>query len=1045
MPRDFKGVMVSSTFTDLKEHRAALIEAINAHGFHPNVMEYDSARLVDVIDSSLNMVRESAAYILIISQKYGQIPDCPKRNPDNISITELEFNEAVELRRPILLFIMGDDHAIKKSDIEKDPEKEVRLNAFRERAKKASPDSSVHRVYAVFESFEEFKKKMNAPLAELDKHLNSVSAPHVGKGKKPTADKKHKAYADLYQATLKEELGYIRMLGLPGVESIKVNLNNDTFVPLRLSDRQERGGLVSKESGLQEGDHILYPDEIMKQAFHDRRGRRMLLVIGDPGAGKTTLLKYYALSAIEDYTKLGFSAPVNVFYLPLRDLVRDKDGRCTEKLPATLAGWSEKHHQTIDAKVFNDWLNHDSSLVLLDGLDEISNIEERKEVCRWIDNAFSGFGKAFFVVTSRATGYRKDEGIELASEYERADVQDFTAEQQERFLRNWFTAAFLKEPCEIGFDEERWQEKQKKEAEKRTTTIVAHLKVEKNKGLRQLAAIPMILQIMAILWKDRDYMPESRVKLYEAALDYLLEFRDKRRNIKPLLSAMCARRVLAPVSLWMQERLKKDEAARSDVHTEMQKLLNTLDTPPTAEAFCDYLVKRAGLLVETGGKEYLFRHKSFREYLAGVQLKEDRPYEHLNQLVAHFGEDWWEEPLRFFITLVDANVFDLFMQKLFDASPSEEMTPKQQLLLQTIIEEAPQKKVDALCDKLLEPTTTTSRQRVILDCIKAINKPAALEALLEFREKKLAGENRDVINRTEEVILALGGQPLASKAEKSESGKPASFRNPNEQNAEYILIPGGNYWYSVTDKIVDVPDAYFAKYPVTNKLYRFFIAWLQAKESPVLYLAFTSELDAIANDNRWGDKFGGYFNNGKNNLAVLFRSRYDEDRKYDGDDQPVVGVTWYAARAYCLWLSLLEGDNTLYRLPDEMKWEWAAGGKQGTTGQKVRPYPWSEAKGEPNATLANYNKNIGTTTPVGNYPEGATPEGLYDMAGNVDEWMENIHEKYVSARALRGGSWSVDPVILRCSARFYHNPAYSGVVIGFRVVRSSPLPEALAI
>ena len=1046
-PLDFKGVMVSSTFTDLKAHRAALINIIDRSGFKAVVMEHDSAKSdVDVIESSLQMVQDSAAYILVISHKYGQTPVCTSRNPGKLSITELEFNEAVRLRRPILLFIMGEDHAIKKSDIEKDPEKEAWLNAFRERAKKMGPDSAVHRVYAEFNSLDEFKDKAAKAIFDLRFVFHKPdTGPFGGKGTTQSDDKKLKADAACYQNILKEELGYIRMLGLPGIESTKVNLNNDTFVPLRLSDRHERVGLVSKEGDQQGSEHVLSPDEIMKQAFHDRRGRRMLLVIGDPGAGKTTLLKYYALSAIEDYTKLGFSAPVNVFYLPLRDLVRDKEGRCTENLPAALAGWSAKHHQTIDAKVFNDWLNNDISLVLLDGLDEISNIEERKEVCHWIDHAFSGFSKAYIVVTSRATGYRKDEGIELESEYERADVQDFTAEQQERFLRNWFRAAFLKEPCEKGVNEESWQERQKAEAEKRTTTIVAHLKVEKNKGLRQLAAIPMILQIMAILWKDRDYMPESRVKLYEAALDYLLEFRDKRRNIKPLLSAMCARRVLAPVSLWMQESLKKDEATRADIHTEMQKLLDTLDTPPTAEAFCDYLVKRAGLLVETGGKEYLFRHKSFREYLAGVQLKDDRPYEHLNQLVAHFGEDWWEEPLRFFIALVDANVFDLFMQKLFDASQSEEMTPKQQLLLQTIIEEAPQKKVDALCDKLLEPATTASRQRVILDCLKAINKPAALDALLEFSEKKLAGENQDVINRTEEVILALGGQPLTAKAETSVGGKPVSFRNPHELYAEYILIPGGNYRYSVTDKIVDVPDAYFARYPVTNKLYRLFIAWLQAKESPVLYSAFTSELDAIANDNRWGDRFGGYFNNGKNNLAALFRSRLDEDRKYDGEDQPVVGVTWYAARAYCLWLSLLEGDRTCYCLPDEMKWEWAAGGKQGTTGQKVRPYPWSEAKGAPNSTLANYNKNIGTTTPVGNYPEGATPEGLYDMAGNVWEWMENWYNSDLIV--LRGSAYysdNSDADALRCSSRSYIDPRFIYLYVGFRVIRSSLfLPENL--
>ncbi len=1036
MPRDFKGVMVSSTFTDLKEHRAALINITRSAEFKDVAMENDSAKSdVDVIDSSLQMVQDSAAYILVISHKYGQTPVCTSRNPGKLSITELEFNKAVELRRPILLFIMGDEHAIKKSDIEKDPEKDARLNAFRERAKKMGPDSEVHRVYAEFNSLDEFEKKAAKAISDLRFVLQKTdSLPSLGKETKPPADKTHKAYAERYQTILKEELGYIRMLGLPGVESIKVNLNNDTFVPLRLSDRQERGGPVSKESDLQGSDHILYPDEIMKQAFHDRRGRRMLLVIGDPGAGKTTLLKYYALCALEDYTKLGFSAPVNVFYLPLRDLVREA-GRCTENLPAALAGWSAKHHQTIDAKVFNDWLNHDSSLVLLDGLDEISTLEERKEVCRWIDHAFSGFGKAFFVVTSRATGYRKDEGIELASEYERADVQDFTAEQQERFLRNWFIAAFLKEPCEKGFVEEMWQEKQKKEAEKRTTTIVAHLKVEKNKGLRQLAAIPMILQIMAILWKEREYIPESRVELYDAALNYLLEFRDKRRDIKPLLSAIDARQVLGPVSLWMQETLKKDEAARANMHTQMQEWLDTLDTPPAAEAFCNYLVTRAGLLVETGDKEYLFRHKSFREYLAGVQLKEDR-YEHITTLVANFGDDWWEEPLRFFIALVDAKVFDAFMAKLFDSPQSDEMTQKKQLLLQTIIEEAKGKKIDALCNKLLEPATTESRQWVILDCLKAINKPAALETLLEFRDDQLGKMNRDMISRSEEVILALGGGlPVIDTIKFQSSKSLQSFRNPNEQGAEYILVPGGSYIYSVTEKEEQVDDLYVAKYLVTNRLYRLFIASLQQSGSSAK--SFGAELKTIQKNNSWGEGFGNYLEEGKNNLASLFRSRYDEERKFDGEDQPVVGITWYAAQAYCLWLSLFERNQPPYRLPTEKEWEWAAGGKRGTIAEKVRPYPWSDGKGDPGPKLANYGKSIGATTPVGNYPGGATPEGLYDMAGNAWEWMENEHEKYAPAHALRGGSWYDDADALRCSSRLFDDPGDGNGDVGFRVIRSS--------
>ena len=870
------------------------------------------------------------------------------------------------------------------------------------------------------------------------KGFDSSGSPQQPSGNQ-NADKNQLKY-ESYKAIIKVELGYIRMLGLPGVESIKVNLNDDTFVPLRLSDRQESDN--KEKNNPQGNEHILYPDKIMKRAFQDRRGRRMLLVIGDPGAGKTTLLKYYALCALENYKRLGFTEPVNVFYIPLRELVRDKEGDYIS-LPANLANWAKKHQQTIATDVFTDWLNSGTSLVLLDGLDEISNTADRIEVCKWIDNVWAGFTKAFFVVTSRSTGYNKEEGIELECDYERADVQDFTPDQQERFLKKWFTAAFLKEPCEEGFDEAGWQEKQTKEADQRTQTIVAYLKAEKNKGLRQLAAIPMILQIMAILWKDREYMPESRVELYDAALNYLLEFRDKRRNIRPLLSASDARQVLAPISLWMQKTLKKNEVAKSDMHFAMQKLLDTLntpETPPAAEAFCNYLVKRSGLLIENAGKEYFFRHKSFREYLAGVQLKEDRPYDQLNELVTHFGEDWWEEPLRFFISSVDANVFDVFMQKLFDAQVSDAMTQKQQLLLQTIIEEAKQKKVDALCTKLLDPATSESRQRVILDCLKAIGKPGALVALQEFRGKKLA-INEDVADRAEEVIRALGGQPFCFDTEKSGCDITRSFRNSNEQDAEYILIQGGSYKYSVTEKIVRVPDLYVAKYPVTNQLYRSFITSLQTQasghDSSVLPFVFSSELNAIAKNNSWGPDFAIYLNKGKGDLASLFRSKFDEDRKFGGYDQPVVGVSWYAARAYCLWLSLLGCETNRYRLPTEIEWEWAAGARQGTTGMKVRQYPWLEVKGKATSKLLNYDGNVGATTPVGSYPEGATPEGLYDMAGNVYEWMENKYDEGNQLYALRGGSWDVSNVNLRCSYRNFNYPFLKENNYGFRVIRSS--------
>ena len=135
-PRRYHGVMLSSTFRDLKEHRAALIQAVNGQGLTDVAMENDSAKPdVDVIDSSLRMTADASAYIGIISHKYGQTPLCPKRNPSQRSLTELEFDEAQRLGRPILLFIMGDDHTLTIADVEADTDKREKLDAFRERAK----------------------------------------------------------------------------------------------------------------------------------------------------------------------------------------------------------------------------------------------------------------------------------------------------------------------------------------------------------------------------------------------------------------------------------------------------------------------------------------------------------------------------------------------------------------------------------------------------------------------------------------------------------------------------------------------------------------------------------------------------------------------------------------------------------------------------------------------------------------------------------------------------------------------------------------------
>ncbi len=158
-----------------------------------------------------------------------------------------------------------------------------------------------------------------------------------------------------------------------------------------------------------------------------------------------------------------------------------------------------------------------------------------------------------------------------------------------------------------------------------------------------------------------------------------------------------------------------------------------------------------------------------------------------------------------------------------------------------------------------------------------------------------------------------------------------------------------------------------------------------------------------------------------------FDPDHERCRYSDQDDQPVVNVSWEDANDYCRWLSEQTGEQV--RLPTEEEWEFAA------SGGGVRKYPWGNQ--EPTPERANYSASkIEKTTPVGSYPLGMTPEGLFDMAGNVWEWCEDWLDDEKKYRVVRGGAFSYDPVNLRCSLRYWDVPLLRDLVSGFRVVRA---------
>src|SRR2546421_7543047 len=122
-----KTVMISSTARDLPEHRKEVLDACLRQGMFPSMMEHLPAIDSEAIDTSLKMVDEADIYLGIFAHRYGYVP-----KGYDISITEMEYNRAVERGIPRLIFLMHDEHSLKAADVEKG-EGAVKLEALKAR------------------------------------------------------------------------------------------------------------------------------------------------------------------------------------------------------------------------------------------------------------------------------------------------------------------------------------------------------------------------------------------------------------------------------------------------------------------------------------------------------------------------------------------------------------------------------------------------------------------------------------------------------------------------------------------------------------------------------------------------------------------------------------------------------------------------------------------------------------------------------------------------------------------------------------------------
>ena len=186
---------------------------------------------------------------------------------------------------------------------------------------------------------------------------------------------------------------------------------------------------------------------------------------------------------------------------------------------------------------------------------------------------------------------------------------------------------------------------------------------------------------------------------------------------------------------------------------------------------------------------------------------------------------------------------------------------------------------------------------------------------------------------------------------------------------------------------------------------------------------------------------------GKNDITVAEFRAYCSAKRIDfgkfkapewgwRDDHPMVNVSWQEARDYCNWAG---GD-----LPTEAQWEKAARGTDG------REYPWGDEY-DANKLCCSKNRygDANSTAPVGSFPDGASPYGCLDMAGNVWQWCLDVkvpdahppagsRPESGERRVTKGCAWSYwTDESFRCARRGGSVPTYRSDRTGFRLVRSS--------
>ncbi|OQA20201.1 MAG: Serine/threonine-protein kinase pkn1 [Chloroflexi bacterium ADurb.Bin360] len=732
-------------------------------------------------------------------------------------------------------------------------------------------------------------------------------------------------------------------------------------------------------------------------ALHSR-----LVVLGDPGCGKTTLLRYLALTFARDFAddrrpptadrvwikeRLGLDERRLPVLLPLRDFARYLEQECPNvgaDGPKLLLDYLRLYFTNQNLELPPDFF--EARLKTGKCAVFFDGMDEVASMStrQRIARILERFTSAY--PDNRYVVTSRIGGYTGGAQLEASYAVTTVCDFTDEDIARF--AQHWNRAVEIvlaGAETDYALRKAKVEAAKLTKAIQVNARV------RELAVNPLLLTVIALVQRENVVLPNRRAEFYEEAIEVLLMQWDAGKGLPGItalqgleLDAGDWRSFLEPVALWLMEQRLQE--------IELYDLRRQLAPPFHAML-----------------KDWQLTTKAVDGFIALINACSGLLTER-GQGIYAFSHLAFQKYLAARAVAGKAGNVAYVLERLGDSWWREV------ILLEAghLGTQGKRRAMELIRAVVEHPREPEPYHNLVLaaEALREVGQARTEGDLVGEIQERLRQAFAKPLNRGNDLTTQVQRRAAAAEAlDKIESGaygaQPAFWALPYGEPV-WVEIPAGEFWMGsgkITDDAKSIHKVYLeyywmAKTPITNAQYWLFVE-ATGREAPK------------------------YWENGRIPRGL--------------ESHPVVNVTWHDALAYCRWLSEVTGKAIT--LPSEAEWEKAARGDK-----DEREYPWGMEWEEGHCNSSELGVNC--STPIGVFPEGASPYGCLDLVGNVWEWTRSHWRDCQSSpldgvedlaagddipRMLRGGAFDRDRLEARCAYHYWNYPYLRYRTVGFRV------------